>query len=48
MTYKDVVIFDAIKTTEAAPVMRNIRPISEEHFRLIWRWMGEEMGLKDR
>lgn len=40
---KAEVVFETEKTKKAAPVMRDVKPISEEHFRKIWQWMEEEM-----
>ncbi|KAI9844350.1 MAG: putative NRPS-like protein biosynthetic cluster [Sclerophora amabilis] len=31
------------KTMEDAPIMRHVQPINEEHFRLIYQWMEENM-----
>lgn len=47
-THKDALAFETKQTEEAAPVMGSVRPIGEEHFRLIWQWMEEEMVGKDR
>jgi len=30
-------------TEKAAPVMKSIKPIKQEHFELIWGWMEKEM-----
>lgn len=47
-TRKDVVAFETKRTEEAAPVMGSVRSIGEEQFRLMWRWMEEEMVGMDR
>ena len=45
--HKEAIVFETKRTEEVAPVMGNVRPISEEHFSLIWRWLEEEMVKKD-
>ncbi|KAI9747845.1 MAG: 8-oxoguanine glycosylase ogg1, partial [Chaenotheca gracillima] len=35
--------FSMAQTKDAAPIMRDVRPIDEKHFRLIWAWMQKEM-----
>ncbi len=36
-------VFETMATEEVAPVMRDVRPIDEAQFRLIWGWMEREM-----
>lgn len=40
---KAAVVFEMENTKKVAPVMRDVHPISEEHFRKIWQWMEREM-----
>ena len=35
--------FTMTKTKDAAPIMRNVKPISEAHFTKIWTWINREM-----
>ena len=37
------VVFAMENTKNTAPVMRDVKPIGEEHFRKIWQWMEREM-----
>lgn len=37
------ILFETKYTEKVAPIMRNVEPISEEHFRLIYRWMEKNM-----
>ncbi|KAL9120345.1 MAG: hypothetical protein Q9187_003101 [Circinaria calcarea] len=40
---KAEVVFEMENTKKVAPVLRDVRLISEEHFRKIWQWMEREM-----
>ncbi|KAI9784017.1 MAG: putative secondary metabolism biosynthetic enzyme [Peltula sp. TS41687] len=42
---KEEVSFELEKTQEVAPVMREVQPVNEKHFRLIYGWMEREMML---
>ena len=39
----EAVVFDMAETEKVAPVMHDVKPISEEQFAKIWRWINEEM-----
>lgn len=38
-------VFETAKTQRSAAVLRNIRPVDEELFRKLWRWIRREMGV---
>ena len=40
------VLFEMEETRKAAPTMRDIAPIGEEHFRRMWGWINREMMIK--
>ena len=40
---KEEVVFDMDQTKQAAPVIRDVKPISEEQFARIWAWIDREM-----
>ena len=39
---KDIT-FTMTETKEAAPIMRDVKPITEEQFSKIWKWINQEM-----
>ena len=40
---KKDIAFTMTETKEAAPIMRDVGPITEEHFSKIWTWINREM-----
>ena len=40
---KKDITFTMTETKEAAPIMRDVKPINEEHFSKIWTWINREM-----
>ncbi len=40
---KEEVTFEMSETKKVAPVMRDVKPIGEEQFQKIWRWINQEM-----
>lgn len=40
-------IFDMTETKNIAPVMRDVKPIGEDHFKKIWGWIEKEMINKN-
>lgn len=40
---KEEVVFEMVETKKVAPVMRNVRPITEDLFVKIWAWIDREM-----
>lgn len=45
---EEEVIFSMTETKKVAPVMRDVKPISEEQFTKIWKWIDREMMMGNR
>ena len=40
------ILYDMRQTKEVAPVMRNLPPVGEEHFRKMWLWIEKNVTIK--